>query len=218
MGRGMGITILDQIIRISVAIVVGGIIGLERKRLHKAAGVRTHAVVTVICTMLTIVSVYGFNGLPGNIDPTRLLSNIITGIGFLAGGVIFVTTKKDSKNLGENVVGVTTAAGIFGAAMLGIPIGLGHFDLVVITIVGIEISLQAERVLKKVHLINDDKIKNEIEADKNKNIINGDTVKLKITTNLPDEIGLEINLANENGYSGKELVTIKSGTTETDVF
>ncbi|MEQ8197400.1 MAG: MgtC/SapB family protein [Clostridiaceae bacterium] len=167
MSSAMGITTLEQIIRISVAIVVGSLIGLERKRLHKAAGVRTHAVVTVICTMLTIVSVYGFNGLPGNIDPTRLLSNIITGVGFLAGGTIFVATKKRSNSMEESVVGLTTAAGIFGAAMLGIPIGLGHFDLVLITIVAIEISLQAERVLKKIHLINDDKMKNELKTDKN---------------------------------------------------
>ena len=170
MGISMGISILDQIIRISVAIAVGGMIGLERKRLHKAAGVRTHAIITVICTMLTIVSVYGFKGLTGNIDPTRLLSNIITGVGFLAGGVIYVTTKKDNKSLEESVVGLTTAAGIFGAAMLGIPIGLGHFDLVVITIVGIEISLQTERVLKKIHLLKDDKIKNKIEMNENENI------------------------------------------------
>jgi putative Mg2+ transporter-C (MgtC) family protein len=168
MGMSMGISILDQIIRIFVAIAVGGIIGLERKRLHKAAGVRTHAVITVTCTMLTIVSVYGFNGFSGNIDPTRLLSNIITGVGFLAGGVIYVTTKKDNKSLEENVVGLTTAAGIFGAAMLGIPIGLGHFDLVLITIVGIEISLQTEKVLITAHLIKNDKIYNGLEPDKNK--------------------------------------------------
>ena len=119
----IGISLLDQIIRISVAILVGSVIGLERKRLHKAAGVRTHAVIAVVCTMLTIVSVYGFNGVSGNIDPTRLLSNIITGVGFLAGGAIFVSTKKSNKSFEETVVGLTTSAGIFGAAMLGIPIG-----------------------------------------------------------------------------------------------
>lgn len=159
----MELSILNQAIRIVVAIIVGSIIGLERMKLHKAAGIRTHAIITVICTMLTIVSAYGFAGLPGAKDPTRLISNILTGVGFLAGGVIYVTTKKDEKHVEEGVVGLTTAAGIFGAAMLGIPIGLGHFQLVILTVAGIEISLKIESILKKLRLIKSNDEKDNLE-------------------------------------------------------
>lgn len=151
----MELSIFEQIIRIFVAIVVGSVIGFERRKQHKSAGIRTHAIITVICTMLTIVSVYGFRNIKAiNIDPTRLLSNILTGVGFLAGGVIYVTTKKDSnKATEEEVVGLTTAAGIFGAAMLGIPIGLGYYPLVVITVVAFQITLKLNYVLEKLKLI-----------------------------------------------------------------
>ncbi|MTK12039.1 MAG: MgtC/SapB family protein [Clostridiaceae bacterium] len=159
----MDLSILDQAIRIFVAIIVGGIIGLERMKFHKAAGVRTHAIITVICTMLTIVSAYGFAELPGAKDPTRLISNILTGVGFLAGGVIYVTTKKDANHIEEGVVGLTTAAGIFGAAMLGIPIGLGHFQLVILTVAGIELSLQSESIIKKFHMLKESDEKQKLE-------------------------------------------------------
>lgn len=147
----MKIDIFTQFLRIVLAIIVGSIIGFERMKLHKAAGVRTHAIITVICTMITMVSAYGFFGLSGNIDPTRLLSNIITGVGFLGGGVIYVTMKKDNTEE-ENVVGLNTAAGIFGAAMLGIPLGLGYYYLVVFTIIGMEFAFKTEWILKKFHI------------------------------------------------------------------
>ena len=159
----MNLSTLDQAIRIFVAIIVGSIIGLERMKFHKAAGVRTHAIITVICTMLTIVSAYGFAGLPGSTDPSRLIANILTGVGFLAGGVIYVTTKKDANHVEEGVVGLTTAAGIFGAAMLGIPIGVGHFQLVILTVAGIELSLKSEYIMKKLHILKEDDEHHELE-------------------------------------------------------
>jgi len=104
-------------------------------------------------TMLTMVSAYSFAELPGSKNPTRLITNILTGVGFLAGGVIYVTTKKDDKHVEEGVIGLTTAAGIFGAAMLGILIGLGHFQLAILTIAGIELSLKSENIMKKLHIL-----------------------------------------------------------------
>jgi putative Mg2+ transporter-C (MgtC) family protein len=151
----MNLSTLEQAIRIFFAIIVGSILGLERFKLHKIARVKTHAIITVICTMLTIVSAYGFNNLPGSSNSTRLISNILTGVGFLAGGVIYVTTKKNS-DLEENVIGLTTAAGIFGAAMLGIPIGLGHFQLVILTVSEIELSLKSDYIMKKLHILKEE--------------------------------------------------------------
>lgn len=137
------LSIGQQILRLFVATLVGSIIGLERKYHGKPAGVRTHTIVCVISTMLTITSAYGFYSF-GQIDPSRLLANILTGIGFLAGGVIY------SVKLGKrkSIYGLTTAAGIWGVGALGIPIGLGLYPLVILTVISIQFILVLERVIQ----------------------------------------------------------------------
>lgn len=137
------LSLKEQIIRIAVATIIGAIIGLERKYHGKPAGVRTHTIVCIISTMLTITSAYGFYSF-GDIDPSRLLANILTGIGFLAGGVIY------SVKLGErkSVYGLTTAAGIWGVGALGIPIGLGLYPLAIVTILAIQFIMVLERIIQ----------------------------------------------------------------------
>lgn len=136
--------IKEQIIRLAIATFVGAIIGLERKYHGKPAGVRTHTIVCIISTMLTITSAYGFYSF-GQIDPSRLLANILTGIGFLAGGVIYSVKEGERKS----VYGLTTAAGIWGVGALGIPIGLGLYPLAILTVVCIQFILLLEGVVQK---------------------------------------------------------------------
>ena len=137
------LSLQEQIIRIAVATIVGAVIGLERKYRGKPAGVRTHTIVCIVSTMLTITSAYGFYSF-GDIDPSRLLANILTGIGFLAGGVIY------SVKLGErkSIYGLTTAAGIWGVGALGIPIGLGLYPLAIVTILAIQFIMVLERIIQ----------------------------------------------------------------------
>lgn len=137
------LSIKEQIIRIVVAIIVGGTIGAERKYHGKPAGVRTHTIVCIVSTMLTITSAYGFYAFGGT-DPSRLLANILTGIGFLAGGVIY-SVKQGTR---KSVYGLTTAAGIWGVGALGIPIGLGLYPLVIITVMAIQLILIIEGMLQ----------------------------------------------------------------------
>lgn len=136
--------IKQQILRLVIATIVGAIIGLERKYHGKPAGVRTHTIVCIISTMLTITSAYGFYSF-GQIDPSRLLANILTGIGFLAGGVIY------SVKLGErkSVYGLTTAAGVWGVGALGIPIGLGLYPLAILTVICIQFILVLEGIIQR---------------------------------------------------------------------
>lgn len=141
----MSLSVEQQITRLVVALIVGVIIGFERRYHGKPAGIRTHSIVSVVCTMLTIVAVYGFSGLPGEPDPSRIISNILTGVGFLAGGVIFSVGKDEQKT----IHGLTTAAGVWGSACLGIPIGLGLFPIVFMTVTIIEFILALERFLNK---------------------------------------------------------------------
>lgn len=105
-------------LRIVVAGVIGYLIGYERKSRYKGAGMRTHAIVAMGAALMMVVSKYGFQDLP-DFDPSRVAAQIVSGIGFLGAGVIFV------KN--NSVSGLTTAAGIWATAGVGMAIGAGAY-------------------------------------------------------------------------------------------
>ena len=102
--------------KIAVATVCGMIIGWERELKHKVAGVRTHI---LVCVGACIYTAVGFIlGPQYNVDPSRIIGQIVTGIGFLGAGVIF---KQE-----DRVVGVTSAAFIWLMASIGVLIGCGY--------------------------------------------------------------------------------------------
>lgn len=120
---------LECIFRILVAAICGSIIGIERKVRLKEAGTRTHLVVAFGSALFMIVSKYGFEDMIMRamemeqeiikFDPTRIASTIVTGIGFLGAGTIFVR---------RNVInGLTTAAGLWSTAAVGMAIGAGQY-------------------------------------------------------------------------------------------
>lgn len=114
---------LMYLVRIVVACICGAAIGFERSRRQKEAGIRTHVIVALGSALVMVVSKYGFFDLLVNesikLDPSRVASNIITGIGFLGAGVIFVR--------GSSIKGLTTAAGIWATAAVGMAIGAGMY-------------------------------------------------------------------------------------------
>ena len=101
----------DYLVRIVVACLCGGLVGLERTKRLKEAGIRTHIIVALGATLIMVVSKYGFADVVGA-DASRIASNVITGISFLGAGVIFVR--------GGSVKGLTTAAGIWATAAIGL--------------------------------------------------------------------------------------------------
>lgn len=113
------------IIRMLFSAVCGAFIGFERSRRQKDAGIRTHMIVALGAALAMIVSKYGFfdllqyEGLRA--DASRIASNVITGVGFLGAGVIFV---KD-----VSIKGLTTAAGIWATASVGLAIGAGMYTV-----------------------------------------------------------------------------------------
>jgi putative Mg2+ transporter-C (MgtC) family protein len=124
----MDILIIDEILnflpfflpKIIVATLCGLIIGIEREFKQKVAGIRTNILICVGCAILSALSFY----IADNwelVDPTRMIGQIITGIGFLGAGVIM---KNDDK-----IVGVTTAAFIWIASAIGIMIGSGFLAI-----------------------------------------------------------------------------------------
>jgi len=129
---------LIAVLRILLAGICGGIVGLERKNRSKEAGARTHCVVACGAALIMIVSKYAFfdvgelAGLVGfggeiRLDPSRVASTIASGIGFLGAGMIFV-----HKN---TITGLTTAAGIWATSGIGMAIGAGLY------IIGISATL-----------------------------------------------------------------------------
>src|SRR5438477_9338592 len=77
--------------RVLLAFFLGGVVGFERQRVRRPAGLRTHMLVCAGSACFTVASVYGFDGFGTNRDPARLAAQIITGIGFLGAGTIFRT-------------------------------------------------------------------------------------------------------------------------------
>jgi len=107
----------EELVRILLAVVAGGLIGIEREFRDKAAGFRTLICICVGSTLFTILS----STLAGDKDPTRIAANIVTGIGFLGAGVIL-------RDAGR-VIGITTASTIWLTAALGMGIGAGQYGL-----------------------------------------------------------------------------------------
>lgn len=137
-------------LRLFLAFLVGAIIGTERKFKHKPAGLRTHALVGLGAALFTIIGVYGFQDLSAppynrtNMDPARIAAQIVTGVGFIGGGLIF----KDKNHLS----GLTTAASIWLTAGLGTGIGAGmYFTVSIAGILGF-IALWLNLIFKKIGL------------------------------------------------------------------
>ncbi|MBU0546511.1 MgtC/SapB family protein [Patescibacteria group bacterium] len=115
-----------------LAILLGGLIGWQRERWHRAAGLRTFALVTAGATLFTILSRNAF----GENESSRVAAAVVTGIGFLGAGTIL--HKKD------RVEGLTTAAGLWITAAVGMVIGVGYYLLAAIATLIIFIALMID--------------------------------------------------------------------------
>lgn len=120
-----GVSQLDCILRIVTACVCGALIGFERSKRQKEAGIRTHIIVALGASLMMIVSKYGFFDIVGaqnqSFTGDRIAANIITGVSFLGAGMIFFR--------GSSVKGLTTAAGIWSTAGVGLAVGSGLYLL-----------------------------------------------------------------------------------------
>jgi putative Mg2+ transporter-C (MgtC) family protein len=114
--------------KIIISTICGFIVGYDREVRNKVAGIRTNVIIAVGCTILTTTSFWLLEN-NSHIDPTRIIGQIVTGIGFLGAGVIMKTDDK--------IVGVTTAAFIWTVSAIGIMIGCGTYIIPVIITVGL---------------------------------------------------------------------------------
>jgi putative Mg2+ transporter-C (MgtC) family protein len=115
------INIVSVSLRVMLAMTMGGILGFERGIKKRPAGLRTYMLVCISAAMVMITNQYMYQAFhPLDIDPSRLGAQVISGIGFLGAGTIIVTKRNQIK-------GLTTAAGLWAAACLGLTIGIGFY-------------------------------------------------------------------------------------------
>ncbi|GAG66471.1 unnamed protein product [marine sediment metagenome] len=120
--------IYDILLPCILALIFGGLIGLQREKAERPAGLRTHALVCLGSTVFTLISYLGFSSLY-DVDPSRIAAGIVTGIGFIGAGVIF--------RQGPLVRGVTTAASIWVVASVGMALGTKLYYLaLLVTVLG----------------------------------------------------------------------------------
>ncbi|MCF7873929.1 MAG: MgtC/SapB family protein [Candidatus Omnitrophica bacterium] len=118
--------ILTTAFRLILAFILGSVIGYERERKKRRAGLRTHILVCVGSALIMLVSLYVYHlyGESVAIDPTRIAAGVVTGIGFLGAGTIIRSS--------EGVKGLTTAASIWLASAIGLAVGCGFISAALI--------------------------------------------------------------------------------------
>jgi len=119
-------TEIDIVIRLCLAFLAGGIIGIERSSRHQVAGLRTHILIALGSCCLMLLSVWLPQKL-GSGDPGRIAAQVVSGMGFLGAGAII--------RLGSNIRGLTTAASLWLTAAVGLTIGAGMFIAALTTVV-----------------------------------------------------------------------------------
>lgn len=192
--------------------VCGSIIGLERSRRQKDAGIRTHMIVALGAALAMIVSKYGFfdllqyDGLRA--DASRIASNVITGVGFLGAGVIFVRD--------VSIKGLTTAAGIWATASVGLAIGAGMYTVGIgATLLMVAFQLFFHRFFRRLEntaneftvVVNDnpEAVKNFRSMLEEQKII---VEKCKMTRNDDSTVTLDITIKKARTTSMDEIMLI----------
>jgi putative Mg2+ transporter-C (MgtC) family protein len=136
---------IEIFLKLILAVFLGGLIGLEREYRRKEAGLRTYSLVCLGAALFTIISYESFKNLNNqfniDFDPTRIIGQIVLGIGFLGAGVIIF---RDS-----HLEGLTTAAGLWVTAAIGATIGLGFYLLAVFSAFLVIIILALFKIIEK---------------------------------------------------------------------
>ncbi|MGT2667513.1 MgtC/SapB family protein [Streptococcus rifensis] len=164
------LTPLEMVIRIVLAVLLGGIVGMERGIKNKAAGLRTFILVSLGSAIIMMTNQY-IHQIYGEGDPVRMGAQVVSGIGFLGAGTIMVTTKNQIK-------GLTTAASLWGVAANGMAVGIGAYELAILG--GVMLYLTMEVVIRlDLYIRNKSKIIDiYVEIDKKTPL---DTIRQKLS-------------------------------------
>ena len=197
---------VEYLVRIFVVACLGLLIGSERKNRNKSAGIRTHVIVALGAALIMVVSKYGFMDVE-KADAARVAAQVVSGIGFLGAGVIFVRN-----NL---VNGLTTAAGIWATAGVGLALGAGMY------VVGISSALLVLLIQFVMHriayfadvasggLIRMTLVKREGIVQSMEDYLQREklsVISVKINKTKKDEVKLEFDVVFPPGYKKTKLL------------
>ena len=129
--------ILETLASLLLAIALGALVGLERERAHRPAGLRTHMLVSLGSCLFTVISI-GFT------TPDRIAAGIVTGIGFIGAGTIW--SEKDK------VKGITTAASLWATAAIGLAAGVGNYPIAILVAVLVLFILYSKALFSRIGL------------------------------------------------------------------
>ena len=213
---------LECILRIVLSGLCGLVVGYERKRRGKGAGTRTHLVVALASALMMIVSKYGFSDMAKvaagvydtRLDPSRLASQIVTGVGFLGAGMIYF-------NRGT-ITGLTTAAGIWATSGVGMAIGAGMYFIGILTtiimivaqtILHQNIKLSGIKVEEQITFVieNTDEAVNYVQNILTENNLSADNMSYNSIDN--DLVEIEIYTSSVNHLTVNKLLTLTRGNT-----
>ena len=213
---------LECILRIVLSGLCGLVVGYERKRRGKGAGTRTHLVVALASALMMIVSKYGFSDMAQvaadvydtRLDPSRLASQIVTGVGFLGAGMIYF-------NRGT-ITGLTTAAGIWATSGVGMAIGAGMYFIGILTtiimivaqtILHQNIKLSGIKVEEQIVFVieNTDEAVNYVQNILTENNLSADNMSYNSIDN--DLVEIEIYTSSVNHLTVNKLLTLTRGNT-----
>ncbi|WP_457591394.1 MgtC/SapB family protein [Geoglobus sp.] len=130
---------MEELFALVLSSLLGGVIGLERSKVHKPAGLRTHILVSLGSCLFMILSVKFFD------DPARIAAGVVSGIGFIGAGTIIAERREKTK-----VVGITTAASLWVTAAIGMAVGMGEYILAAFTALLTYAILQLKKIEEKI--------------------------------------------------------------------
>jgi putative Mg2+ transporter-C (MgtC) family protein len=199
---------LELVLRLVVAAVLGGLVGLERERLEWAAGMRTHALVSLGSALFMVVSIFGFSDILNEqhviLDPSRVAAHVASGIGFIGAGTIIFRR--------EIVKGLTTAASIWAVAAVGLAVGGGMF------LAAISATLLALALLVLARPVKQRLFPNRKEARRVRLVLRRDTSLAELRSEIEaSEVPLErivVRPGSSAGEDDAELVLGKGSQEE----
>lgn len=188
------------IVRFLFAIVCGGVIGIERGKKRQAAGLRTHLLVCIGAVCIMIVNQYITVYIEPTADMSRMGAQVVSGIGFLGAGTIIITGKRQIK-------GLTTAAGLWASAAMGLAIGVGYYECAIIMCIFLYIVLQGLNSLDETFIKGHTNLELYLEYD--------ETFRLSCVLKKVRNDGWHmesIEQINKNASGGAMQITITKNT------
>ncbi len=210
------------LIRLVLAMIVGGVIGIERGKQGRAAGMRTHILVCLGATLAAMIGVYSVDILEYAGDPLRIAAQVVSGIGFLGVGTILIKGR-------FQITGLTTAAGLWTTAAIGLALGAGFYAGALVA------SVLAIATVTVVHFLEYSINKRysrygiyvEIKADADvrrtidflrENFRVGDIQVTAPRSNVQGNVGIEANVFNPDFQTSPDMVSRKLEALEWVVF